>query len=225
LESARVSFDQKVLEKGRKFNTGYYVAERLDSLSQWRSIEAAGSERKLLVHANNACPHTANLSIQYFNENRMKPAPQPSYSPHLGPPDFYFFEYVKRCLACLSLKDVDQLPAAIDPAAVEGVLEGIEKVSLQAVFLEWMDRLRKCIATNGEYTEYAQTNVIEEWSFILPILRCSCPRGTPCRSKSAWQARGNVPALDHKSYALIQPRGTGEICQIDSYRADLKSSL
>jgi hypothetical protein len=38
-------------------------------------------------------------------------------------------------------------------AAVEGVLEGIEKVTLQAVFLEWMDRLRKYIATNGEYTE------------------------------------------------------------------------
>jgi hypothetical protein len=44
--------------------------------------------------------------------------------------------------------DVDQLLAA-----AEGVLEGIEKVNLQAVFLDWMDRLRKCIATNGTYTE------------------------------------------------------------------------
>jgi hypothetical protein len=26
-------------------------------------------------------------------------------------------------------------------------------VTLQAVFLEWMDSLRKCIATTGEYTE------------------------------------------------------------------------
>jgi hypothetical protein len=34
-------------------------------------------------------------------------------------------------------------------AAVEGILEGIEKVTLQAVFLDWMDRLRKYIATNG----------------------------------------------------------------------------
>jgi hypothetical protein len=30
---------------------------------------------------------------------------------------------------------------------------GYWKVTSQAVFLEWMDRLRKCIATNGEYTE------------------------------------------------------------------------
>jgi hypothetical protein len=44
----------KVLEKGRKFNAGYYIAEILEPLSQWRPIEAPGNERKLLVHADNA---------------------------------------------------------------------------------------------------------------------------------------------------------------------------
>jgi hypothetical protein len=39
LESARVPFDQS-LEKGHKFNAGYYVAEILEPLSQWSSIEA-----------------------------------------------------------------------------------------------------------------------------------------------------------------------------------------
>jgi hypothetical protein len=75
----------------------------------------------------------------------MKSALHPPYSPDLAPSDFYLFGYVKRCLASLSLEDADQ-----PLAAVEGVLESIEKVTLQAVFLEWMDRLRKCIATNGE---------------------------------------------------------------------------
>jgi hypothetical protein len=103
----------------------------------------------------------------------MKLAPHPPYSPDLAPPDLYLFGYVKRCLASLSFEDADQLLAA-----VENILEDIEKVTLQAVFLEWMDRLRKCIATNGEYTESAQIKIIEEWSFILPILRCSCPTGT-----------------------------------------------
>jgi hypothetical protein len=78
----------KVLEKGRKFNTGYYLAEILESLSQWRSIEAAGNEEKLLVHADNAHPHTAKLSTQYCNENRMKSALHPPYSPDLAPLDF-----------------------------------------------------------------------------------------------------------------------------------------
>jgi hypothetical protein len=48
----------KVLENGRKFNACYYIAEILKSLSQWRSIEVAGKGRKLLVHADNARPHT-----------------------------------------------------------------------------------------------------------------------------------------------------------------------
>jgi hypothetical protein len=85
----------------------------------------------------------------------MKSAPHPPYSPDLAPSNFYLFGYVKRCLAGLSFQDADQFPAA-----VEGILEGIGKVTLQAVFLEWMDRLRKFIATNGEYTEEAQINVI-----------------------------------------------------------------
>jgi histone-lysine N-methyltransferase SETMAR len=78
-----------VLEKGRKFNAGYYIAEIFEPLSQWRSIEAAGNERKLLVHADNARPHTAKLSTQYSNKNRMKSAPHLPYSSDLAPSDFY----------------------------------------------------------------------------------------------------------------------------------------
>jgi hypothetical protein len=52
----------KALEKGRKFNAGYYIAEIFEALSQWCSIKAADNERKLLVHADNVHPHTAKLS-------------------------------------------------------------------------------------------------------------------------------------------------------------------
>jgi histone-lysine N-methyltransferase SETMAR len=89
----------KVLEKDRKFNAGYYIAEILEPLFQWRSIEAACDERKLLVHADNARPHIAMLSTQCFN--RRKSAPHPPYSPDLVPSDFYLFGYVKRCLTGL----------------------------------------------------------------------------------------------------------------------------
>jgi hypothetical protein len=78
----------------------------------------------------------------------VKSAPCPPSSPDLAPSDFYPFGYVKRCLAGLSFKDADQLLAA-----VEGALAGIEKVTVQTVFLEWMGRFGKCIVTNGEYTE------------------------------------------------------------------------
>jgi hypothetical protein len=78
----------------------------------------------------------------------MKSAPYPPYSPDLVPLDFYLFGSAKRCLADLLFEEANQLLAV-----VEGVLEGVENVTLQAVFLEWMDRLRKYTATNGEYTE------------------------------------------------------------------------
>jgi hypothetical protein len=78
----------KVLEKDRKFNTGYYIAEILEPLFQRRSIEAAGNERKLLVYADNARPHTAKLSTRYFNKNRMKSALHPPYSPDLASSGF-----------------------------------------------------------------------------------------------------------------------------------------
>jgi histone-lysine N-methyltransferase SETMAR len=134
LESARVTFDQ-VLEKGRKFNAGYYIAEILEPLSQWCLIETAGNERKLLVHADNARPHTAKLSTQYFNENRMKSVLHPPSSPDLAPSDFYLFGHVKRCLAGLSFEDADQLLAA-----VEGVLEGIKKLPCKLSFSSgWID--------------------------------------------------------------------------------------
>jgi hypothetical protein len=107
----------KVLENHRKFTAGDYVTEILEPLSQWHSIEAAGNERKLLVHADNARPHTAKLSTQYFNENRLKSAPHALYSSGLAPSDFYLFGYVKRCFTGLSFEDADQLLAA-----VEGVL-------------------------------------------------------------------------------------------------------
>jgi hypothetical protein len=97
------------LEKSRKFNTGYYIVETLKPLSQWRSIEVAGNERKLLVHGNNPRPHIAKLSTQYFSENRMKSAPHPPYFPDLVPSHFYLFGDVKNYLTGLLLQDADQL--------------------------------------------------------------------------------------------------------------------
>jgi hypothetical protein len=78
----------------------------------------------------------------------MKSVSHPPYSLDLASSDFYLFGYVERCLAGFSFEDVDQLLTA-----VEGVLERAEKATLQAVFLEWVDGLRKYIATNGEWSE------------------------------------------------------------------------
>jgi hypothetical protein len=37
--------------------------------------------------------------------------------------------------------------------AVHQILEGIDKVTLEAVLLEWIERLERCITINGDYTD------------------------------------------------------------------------
>jgi hypothetical protein len=61
----------------------------------------------------------------------MKDAPHPPYSPDLGPSDFYRFGYLKECLAGLSFQNAGELLES-----GQGLLDGIEKVSLQTVFPE-----------------------------------------------------------------------------------------
>jgi hypothetical protein len=100
------------------------------------------------VHADNARPHATRLSPQFFAENRMKPAANGPYFPDLAPSDFYRFSYVKASLAGRSFDDTVKLFEA-----VQIIVEGLERTTLQSVFLEQMERLSKCIATNGEYAD------------------------------------------------------------------------
>jgi hypothetical protein len=58
-----------VLAKGRKFNATYYVTEVLSVISKWRSTEAKGDERKLIVNADNALPHSP--AIEFDSLSRM----------------------------------------------------------------------------------------------------------------------------------------------------------
>jgi hypothetical protein len=98
------------------------------------------------VHTKNARTHIARLSVELFEDIQIKTAPRALYSPDIASFDFYLFGYAKGCLAGRSFVDSLELFEGL-----RGILGSIEKVILQAVFLEWMDRLKKCIQTNGEY--------------------------------------------------------------------------
>jgi hypothetical protein len=87
----------------------------------------------------------------------MKPAPHPPYSPDLAPSDLYLFTGVKGCLTDLSSEGAEQFLEA-----VQIVLDGTVKATLQVVFLERMHRLRTYIAGNGEYAGSAKRSMTEE---------------------------------------------------------------
>jgi hypothetical protein len=75
----------------------------------------------------------------------------------LAPSDFCLFGYIKHCLRGQSFEAADDLFS---------VIENIEQSISDAVFLKWMERLRRCIATNGEYLEEAYKSIAGEIVFI-----------------------------------------------------------
>jgi hypothetical protein len=73
----------------------HYVIETVSPLSDWYASDVTGSDLKLIVYADNARPDTVNLSVAFFEVNRIKTAPHPLYSPDIAPSDFYLFRHLK----------------------------------------------------------------------------------------------------------------------------------
>jgi hypothetical protein len=68
------------------------------------------------------------------------------YSPDLAPSDFLFFGYVKRKLMGYRAETPSELLVRI-----RVILAEIPQETLNAVFLEWIERLQKCVQGDGEY--------------------------------------------------------------------------
>jgi hypothetical protein len=136
----------RALPKGAKFNADYYMSEILTPLLQWRSRQVGATDRKLIVHADNARPHTAKKVDQFFRDHGLLRAAHPPYSPDLAPCDFYLFGYIKGKLQGQCFDDGEQLLRAID-----AICQAIEKVTLENAFRNWEERLSVCAGTKGEF--------------------------------------------------------------------------
>jgi hypothetical protein len=60
------------LSKGIKFNIHRCIIDVFISLAEWRKTQVGRTHRKLIVHADNARLHTAKLSLDFLEQNRMK---------------------------------------------------------------------------------------------------------------------------------------------------------
>jgi hypothetical protein len=102
-----------ILPKRFKFNASYNVTQILDPLSKWRRTQVGCTNRKLILHDDNARPHTVKITSQFMEQNSMQMAPHPAYSPDLAPPDFYLFGYVKQLLSGCQFADQNSLLQAV----------------------------------------------------------------------------------------------------------------
>jgi hypothetical protein len=83
------------LPKGCTFNADYYRDNILAALTQ---LQPEDDGRKLGVGADNARAHTPQKCQIFCEENGLRLAPDPPYSPDLAPSDFFLFGYVKERL-------------------------------------------------------------------------------------------------------------------------------
>jgi hypothetical protein len=55
-----------------KFNASFDVTQILGPPSDWRRIQVGRTNRKLLVHADNASHHSATVTLQFMQQNAMR---------------------------------------------------------------------------------------------------------------------------------------------------------
>jgi hypothetical protein len=104
----------------------------------------------LWVHYDNARPHIAKMSKDYISLNRMKQAPHPPihqiWHPQTFPFSFSLFDSVKGKLMVYRAETPSEFLIRI-----RVILAEIPRETLNAVSLERMKRLHKCVQVDGEY--------------------------------------------------------------------------
>jgi hypothetical protein len=137
----------RLLPKGMKFNSTYYIHGILPPLLDWYKARCGVAQQNLVIQADNARPHTAKVVSDFCEENQITVAPHPPYSPDLAPSDFYLFGFLKDRLKGSVYDEPDELHGAI-----AALLEDVERITLERVFRHWMKKLEACISGNGEST-------------------------------------------------------------------------
>jgi histone-lysine N-methyltransferase SETMAR len=92
--------------KGRSFNAEYYHDNIFAALTQ---LQPENDGEKLVVHADNARAHTAQKCRTFCEENGLRLALHPSYSPDLAPSEFVLFGYVKEHLKEMVFPSYEEL--------------------------------------------------------------------------------------------------------------------
>jgi transposase len=92
------------------------------------------SERRLVLHADNAKPHTLRNYRTFCAENGLRLATHPPYSLDLSPSDFFLFGHVKNRLQGIVSQSQDELLAGI-----REVLDEITVETLERAFEYWME--------------------------------------------------------------------------------------
>jgi hypothetical protein len=122
----------QILSKGRRFNAEYFcdhILHEIDRIHPATTDEDA--RRKIILHFDNATPHTATVSLAFLDSHQMRRARQPPFSPDLVPSDFSLSGKFKTTLIGSVFENEQEL---LD--RIIGVLDRITHDELESVFEE-----------------------------------------------------------------------------------------
>jgi histone-lysine N-methyltransferase SETMAR len=94
------------LPKGNTFNAEYY---RVNLLTELLPLHPQVDERKPVIHADNARTHIARKFRAFCEENLLRLAAHPAYSPDLAPSDFFLFGHITHCLRGIAFPSCEEL--------------------------------------------------------------------------------------------------------------------
>ena len=106
------------------------------------------------LHHDNAPCHMAISVIEFLAKKGISVVPQPPFSPDLSPCDFFSFPKLKFYPKGRHFGKVENIEKAVTDQ-----LRAIPVIDFQRCYEEWK-RLRKCVASQGNYFEGGETRFV-----------------------------------------------------------------
>lgn len=132
---------------GQSVNQTFY-REVLERLRKRVARVRPGIARTWMLHHDNAPCHTAVSINEFLTEKSIPVVPQPPYSPDLSPCDFFLFPRLKNHLKGRHFGTLDNIQKSVTDE-----LKGIPAEAFQHCYEQWKQRLRRCVAAQGNYFE------------------------------------------------------------------------
>ena len=132
---------------GQTVNQTFY-REVLERLRKRVAHVRPGIAHTWMLHHDNAPCHTAVSINEFLAENAFLWFLSPPYSPDLSPCDFLLFPRLKNPLKGHHFVTLDNIQKSITDK-----LKGIPAEAFQHCYEQWKQRLRHCVAAQGNYFE------------------------------------------------------------------------
>lgn len=130
--------------EGQKTVTAWYIRHCLPEVL--RGLRIGG----LMLHHDNASPHTAAATLKFLRENNIRLIEHPPYSPDLAMCDFWLFFNLKNNLRGRRFTSEEEIDVTI-----RDYFNSISANEWRDAFRLWKIRLQKCIDAGEDYSEHS----------------------------------------------------------------------